>query len=313
MPSADLIKTNCPHCGKGIGVRPDQVGRRLRCPACRLSFQIERPEPLPPPPPAPEPTASPPAESYWSPAPEPEAIAPPPDEVFWSPADEANELARAAPPPRAWAKAKLTATFPRSRQLTLQAAVQAIRGCRCEIVQLDRANGHVRFSFDAGGGRGGEHDLFVFDGRGGSAEIDISSHDPNEEDVFDPYYQAIAREVGKYLHFAAEPEPLPLPPARDERPDPPRRRRRRERAGSDPLAIAGFVCGIVGVVLFCIPLLGGGLGTLGVVFGAIGMGKGKSGQKGFAVAALTLGIIACLLSFIVFCVYVDDADRRHRW
>lgn len=48
MPDDGLARALCPHCQKKVGVRPDQFGKRLRCPGCRLAFTFE-PEPGPPP------------------------------------------------------------------------------------------------------------------------------------------------------------------------------------------------------------------------------------------------------------------------
>ncbi len=57
------------------------------------------------------------------------------------------------------------------------------------------------------------------------------------------------------------------------------------------LGLAGFVSGIVGLLIFGIPL-----GTVAIVFGAISLAKIKKNPKkfsgrGFAIASLTLGII----------------------
>ena len=66
------------------------------------------------------------------------------------------------------------------------------------------------------------------------------------------------------------------------------------------MAIAGFICGIVGLLLVLItgwPFL---LGTLGTIFSAIGLGqtsKGKKG-KGFAIAGLITGILAIVIFWI---------------
>lgn len=67
-------------------------------------------------------------------------------------------------------------------------------------------------------------------------------------------------------------------------------------------AIAGFICGTLGLLLVLIigwPFL---LGTLGTIFSAIGLGqtsKGKKG-KGFAIAGLITGILA----IVIFWIYV---------
>lgn len=66
------------------------------------------------------------------------------------------------------------------------------------------------------------------------------------------------------------------------------------------MAIAGFICGILGLLLVLItgwPFL---LGTLGTIFSAIGLGqtsKGKKG-KGFAIAGLITGILAIVIFWI---------------
>ena len=78
-------------------------------------------------------------------------------------AGDANELARPEPPRQEWPKAKVTIPFGKNPRLVFQAAVQAVRGCRCEIVQIDWANYHLRFSLPSPAAPGGEHDLFVFD------------------------------------------------------------------------------------------------------------------------------------------------------
>lgn len=236
----------------------------------------------------------------------------------------------------------MTASFPRGRDLVFQAGVQAVRGCQGTILQLDKANHHLRFSFALADGSIHEHDLFVFDAVGGGADVDISSQDPNEHDQFDPPYQLLIRELSKYLLFAADPQappqvpyypapvypvpqpylPTPVPaypgpqvnvvnqmtvPDRDDDYD--YRRYRRQNRGGDGLSIAGFVCAIVGTVFFCIPLLGGGLGLMGVVFGGIGLTKKKT--SGFAVASLAIGLVACLLSFIALIAFADL--RRDRY
>ena len=57
---------------------------------------------------------------------------------------------------------------------------------------------------------------------------------------------------------------------------------------SNGLAIAGFVCSIVGLVIF-----GFILGVLAVIFSAIGLKRAEAGAKGrgFAIAGLIIGII----------------------
>ena len=63
------------------------------------------------------------------------------------------------------------------------------------------------------------------------------------------------------------------------------------------LAVAGLVCGIVGLFVFGVIL-----GPLAAVFGAISLSKynkGLHGRKGMAIAAIILGAIATLGAIIV--------------
>ena len=66
------------------------------------------------------------------------------------------------------------------------------------------------------------------------------------------------------------------------------------------LAIAGFICGIMGLLLVLTtgwPFL---LGTLGTIFSAIGLGQTSKGEKGngFAIAGLITGILAIVIFWI---------------
>lgn len=79
------------------------------------------------------------------------------------------------------------------------------------------------------------------------------------------------------------------------------------RAVPDGMAIAGFVCGAAGIVLFW---LYGILPVLAIVFSAVSMNSSKrTGQRpsGLSVAGLTLGIIelAVILLFIVAAIAVS--------
>ncbi len=75
------------------------------------------------------------------------------------------------------------------------------------------------------------------------------------------------------------------------------------------MAIAGFVCSVVGLLLLLIvgfPFL---LGSLGIIFSAIGLKQTAGGQKkgrGLAIAGLVLGIIVVLISIIVVGIFVFD-------
>ncbi len=66
------------------------------------------------------------------------------------------------------------------------------------------------------------------------------------------------------------------------------------------MAVAGLVCGIVGLVV-----AGLILGTLATVFGAISLSKyrqGLHGRKGMAIAALILGIVGIIGALIAIAV-----------
>ncbi len=68
------------------------------------------------------------------------------------------------------------------------------------------------------------------------------------------------------------------------------------------LAVAGLVCGIIGLVLCWVPVLGWILALLGIIFGAIGNSKAKNGAKGkgMALAGLILGVIGLVLGVALF-------------
>lgn len=74
-------------------------------------------------------------------------------------------------------------------------------------------------------------------------------------------------------------------------------RRAQETSQGNGMAVAGFVCSLVGLFLFGIIL-----GPLGIVFSAIGLSKAKKEGRplrGLALAGLILGIVATLGWLIV--------------
>lgn len=77
------------------------------------------------------------------------------------------------------------------------------------------------------------------------------------------------------------------------------------------MAVAGFVCALVGAVLGLVPLfflVALPLGILGIVFGFLGRRKAKNGatHKGLATTAVVLGLVAVLLS-VAGVMVVNDA------
>jgi hypothetical protein len=80
----------------------------------------------------------------------------------------------------------------------------------------------------------------------------------------------------------------------------------RQRNG---LAVAGFVCAIVGIFLFNFIL-----GPLGIIFGGVGLSRAREGapNPGLASAAVVIGIIDLLL-FLVVAVAVAHHGGRTYW
>ncbi|QKW52689.1 DUF4190 domain-containing protein [Streptomyces buecherae] len=82
---------------------------------------------------------------------------------------------------------------------------------------------------------------------------------------------------------------------------------------------AALVLGIVGLVLFFSIVFGIVLGTLAIIFGALGRGKARRGEAnngGAALAGIITGIVACAASAAMIFVYavtgVDEDDEGER-
>jgi len=75
------------------------------------------------------------------------------------------------------------------------------------------------------------------------------------------------------------------------------------RTGTNGLAVAGLVCGVVGIFLFNIIL-----GPLAVIFGAVGLKRSHAGAggRGMAIAAIVLGVVDVLLFIIVMIVAANN-------
>lgn len=82
--------------------------------------------------------------------------------------------------------------------------------------------------------------------------------------------------------------------------------------------VTALVLGIVGVVFSWVPVLGGILAILALVFGALGYSRARKGEatnSGMAIAGLILGAIAFVIQVIVFAAVgsaVNQADRDLR-
>jgi hypothetical protein len=69
-----------------------------------------------------------------------------------------------------------------------------------------------------------------------------------------------------------------------------------QRQGNNGLAIAGLVCGLVGLLLFWFVL-----GPLAIIFGGVGLSRAKrgAGHRGMAIAAIVLGVIDIVVYLIL--------------
>ena len=71
-------------------------------------------------------------------------------------------------------------------------------------------------------------------------------------------------------------------------------------SGGTGWGIAALCCGILGLVLWPFPLLG----TLAIIFGAIGLNKRRG--RGMAMAGLILGIIKVIFYFLLILAFLPD-------
>lgn len=77
--------------------------------------------------------------------------------------------------------------------------------------------------------------------------------------------------------------------------------------GGNGWAIASFVCGLIGLVLFFVPLIGGTVALLGIIFGGIGISRSKQVSdrgKGRAIAGIVCGAlgVAAAIAYVMFAV-----------
>ena len=90
---------------------------------------------------------------------------------------------------------------------------------------------------------------------------------------------------------------------RDDYDDYDRPRRRRTQSGPNGMAIAAMVCGIIGLVLFCIPILAWIMGALGIIFGSVAMNASKdSSSRGMATAGIVCGAAGIVIGIIIFII-----------
>ena len=74
---------------------------------------------------------------------------------------------------------------------------------------------------------------------------------------------------------------------------------------SNGLAIAGLVCGLVGLLFFSVVL-----GPLAIIFGGVGLSRAKNGapHKGMSIAAIVLGIIDVILFIVILAAVADGGS-----
>jgi Domain of unknown function (DUF4190) len=75
------------------------------------------------------------------------------------------------------------------------------------------------------------------------------------------------------------------------------------RQDGNGLAVAGLVCGLVGLLF--LPII---LGPLALIFGGIGWSKANRGakHKGIAIAAVVLGVVDLVLMAVLLAVAVNN-------
>src|SRR3954453_12932888 len=83
------------------------------------------------------------------------------------------------------------------------------------------------------------------------------------------------------------------------------------QAPSNGIGIAGFVCGLVGLVLCWVPWLGLLLALVGIALSAVGIsqGKKKGASIGLAIAGLVCGIIAVIPQIFVLVALFSVASQ----
>src|SRR5687767_12010570 len=87
------------------------------------------------------------------------------------------------------------------------------------------------------------------------------------------------------------------------------------RPQGNGMAVAGMVCGIVGLVLFFLGAIGMIVAVLGVIFGVIGIGKSKrvGRGKGAAITGVVcgaLGLVASVAFYVLVFVSFTDYVKK---
>ena len=77
----------------------------------------------------------------------------------------------------------------------------------------------------------------------------------------------------------------------------------RTRTAANGMAIAGLVCGIVGLFVFAVVL-----GVLAIVFGAIGRSRARAGAGGATMATWAIGL--GVVDIVLWIVLISVATRN---
>jgi hypothetical protein len=82
--------------------------------------------------------------------------------------------------------------------------------------------------------------------------------------------------------------------------------------GSNGMAVAGLVMGILALVLCWVPFVNWTLAILGVIFGGVGLAKSKrvGKGKGMAITGLTLSIVSIIASVVLYYMAVQAAKSE---
>jgi hypothetical protein len=86
-----------------------------------------------------------------------------------------------------------------------------------------------------------------------------------------------------------------------------------QQQGHPGMAIAGFVVGLLGLILFWVPYLGALLAIVGLVLSILGLRQAneRNAPKGFAIAGLVCSILGALIGIIwtiAFTILADETD-----
>ncbi|MBP5581312.1 MAG: DUF4190 domain-containing protein [Ruminococcus sp.] len=76
-------------------------------------------------------------------------------------------------------------------------------------------------------------------------------------------------------------------------------------------AIASLVLGIISIVICCTTYIGGIVGILAIIFGAVAIKK--TGKSGLAVAGLVCGVVGAILGFGYLIVILIKGEELISW